>query len=161
MKINFESIIDKIILFFKRAAYCFSFTVIAMAFVGKYLKLDEKMFGMSVDQILTFLLYALLFAASFLIADFIKDNAVIKNAVRFLLSYSSLVSIIMFGGSFESFREMSSTDNPDFSYMVIMSMIFVCVYIVVSLLSLLKNFVVAKLTNSNKEYTSIFSDDDK
>lgn len=161
MKFNFETLIDKFCLFFKRAAYCFSFTIIAMALVGKYLNLDEKMFGMSVDQILTFLLYALLFATSFLIADFIKDNAIIKNAVRFLLSYSSLISIIMFGGSFESFRDLSSTDNPDFSYMVIMSMIFVCTYIIVSLFAMLKTFVVKKLTDSNKEYTSIFSDDDK
>ena len=129
-----------------------------MALIGKYMNLDEKYLFLSADQILTFLLYSLLFAASFLIADFIKENVIIKNAVRFLLSYSSLISIIMFGGSFESFREMSSTDNPDFSYMVIMSMLFVGTYVVASLFITLRNFVVAKLTNSNKEYKSIFSD---
>ena len=160
MKINYSSIIDKIYLFFKRTVYCFSFTIIAMAVIGKYLNFDEGMMGMSVDQILTFLLYSFLFAASFLIADFIKDNTVIKNAVRFLLSYSSLISIIMFGGSFESFKDLSTTDNPDFSYIVILSMIFTATYVVASVLIMLRNFVVRKLTDSNKQYKSIFTEKD-
>lgn len=161
MKINYGTIIDKIFLFFKRASYCFTFLVASMAFIGRYLKINEEFYKMSVEQILSFLVYSLLFATSFFIADFIKDNAIIKNAVRFLLTYSSLISIIMLGGTFESFRRFSASENPDFTYIVILSMIFVGVYVAASLLIILRNFIVSKLTDSNKEYTSIFSENDK
>lgn len=159
MKINVMNIYKKIALFFKRTFMCFSFIIVLMSVVGEFFFAEETMKIMSTSQILTFLLYSVLFGLSFFVADYIKDNAIIKNTVRFLLSFASLIAIVLFGGSFESFSARSSTDNPGFTYLVFLGMVFVSVYVICALLIVLKNFIVNKLTNSNKNYNSLFSED--
>lgn len=151
----FKTIFDKIYLFFYRAFFCFTFITMAMAVFGKLMNTDELYKYMAVKQLFTFFVFSLLFALSFTVADFIKNNVIIKRTVQFVLTYISLVAVFFLGGSFSNYVEASGVQNQGFSILSI-SFMFVLIYAVCALIVLIVKFLTGLVLNRSKEYVSIF-----
>ena len=148
-------IFNSISKFFTRAFACNSLIVVAMAVFGYLMNTDEFFKYLSVNQILTFFAFSLLFALSFGIADLLKVNVILKRCVQFVLTYLSLVLVFFLGGSFSSYIESNNVQNKGFSILAI-SFMFVIIYTVCGLVALLFGFIRNRISESNKQYESIF-----
>ena len=153
----FNSIIEKFSKFLKRTFCCFSLITLSMSIIGIAANTDELNKYMAVKQILTFFVFSMLFALSFFIADFIKNNIIIRRSVQFTLTYASLVVVFLCGGSFSNYVETNNVQNVGFSILSI-SFIFVIIYVVFAVIVLLSQFIKSKIENSSKEYSSILAD---
>ena len=154
---KFTKIFDILSKFIKRTLYCFALITLGMTIVGSLAKTDDTMHYLASEQMMTFFYFSLLFALSFLIADFVKNNVIIKRTAQFVLSYASLVLVFLYGGTFENYVEDYSVQNPAFSVLSI-SFMFVVIYAVFSLIVLLAAYIKNKAVNSQTEYKSIFDD---
>lgn len=150
-----KTIFDKIYLFFFRTFFCFTFITMGMAIVGNLMNTDELYKYMAVKQLFTFFVFSLLFALSFMIADFFSKNVIIKRTIQFVLTYISLAAVFFFGGSFTNYVEANGVQNTGFSILSI-SFIFVLIYAVCAVVVLVAKFVAGLVTNRNKEYVSVF-----
>lgn len=143
--------------FLTRTFSCFSLITLSMALIGSMMNTDELYKYLAVKQIITFFVFSLLFALSFLIADFIRNNVVIKRCMQFVLTYISLVAVFFFGGSFSNYIESNSVQNKGFSILSI-SFMFVMIYVFCAVIVLICLFIKNRIVNSNKEYKSILEE---
>ena len=95
----FKTIFDKIYLFFYRAFFCFTFITMAMAVFGKLMNTDELYKYMAVKQLFTFFVFSLLFALSFTVADFIKNNVIIYANASILGGNTIIGNNCVIGGN--------------------------------------------------------------
>ena len=150
------SVYDIIRKFFVRTFTCFSLLTLFMAFMGLLNKSDELSKYMKVNQIFTFIIISLFVALSFLIADFIKNNAIIRRTVQFVLSYASFVGVFYFRGSLTNHVETNS-HNFGFSLLAL-TFWFVIVYAVCAVFALAVAAVHKAAVGSEKEYVNIYKD---
>ena len=153
MKLN--TVFNVISKFFTRAFACNSLIVVAMSLFGYMTNTDEYSKYLSVKEILTFFVFSLLFALSFAIADLFKNNVILKRCAQFVLTYLSLAVVFFFGGSFSSYVEANNVQNKGFSILAI-SFMFVIIYTVCGVIALLFGFIKNKISDSKKQYESIF-----
>ena len=156
---KFNVIFEKLSTFARRTLYCFALITLGMTFVGSLAKTDDTMHYLASEQMMTFFVFSLLFALSFFIADFVKNNIIVKRTIQFVLSYASLVAVFLFGGTFRNYVEQNSVQNPAFSVLSI-SFMFVVIYAVAALIVLVSSFLKVRLENSDKEYKSMFDKKD-
>ena len=149
-----NKIFEVISSFFRRTFCCFSLVTIAMAAVGKLVSENEFSNYISVNLILSFLTFSLLFALSFLIADFVK-NTVVRRFLQFVLTYASVAVAFFAGGAFENYVLTNAVQNKGFSILAI-SFVFVIIYVVCGIVTLVVSLVKSKLLNNNKEYKEMF-----
>lgn len=140
--------------FFKRSFACFSLIALAFAIVGKIISGNELLKYISVDFVLSFFAFSVLFALSFFLADFIK-NAILRRFLKFVLTYSSFSLVFFAGGAFENYVLSNAIQNKAFSVLAI-SFIFVIIYVIIGLVALACSAVKVKLDDSNKEYDKMF-----
>jgi hypothetical protein len=99
-----------------------------------------------------FIMYSLLF--SFLtslfttLCEFIKNNAVIKNALKFLLIYASFALCFFAGAGIEGNNKLYTIS--------MLSMGFVIVYAVCGIVKLAASSIAKKVKNNSAEYVSVF-----
>ncbi len=141
--------------FFKRAFCCFSLITVVMAIVGKLTNTSEFSNYISVNLIISFFLFALLFALSFGIADFVKNNGILRRFIQFVLTFAGVVIVFFVGGAFENYVSTNNVQNKGFSILAI-SFMFVVIYFVCGLISLVFGFIKSKLSRGNKDYKEMF-----
>lgn len=143
--------LDIISKFFFRTFCMFTLIVISVCVFGMIFKVVD----LSSYLIFSFLAFSALLALSFLVSDFIKNNAVLKNAVRFVLSFACFAAIFFFGGPLTSYANISNTQNKGFAILAV-SLVFVVIYVVVGLICILVNFIKNRIYNEKKEYEKMF-----
>lgn len=143
--------------FIHRAALCFSLIVLSFTIVGTVAGVESIGKGLAMTQLLTFFYFSALIAVSFGICDFVKNNIIVRRTLQFLLSFGSMALAFFTGDFFKTY--LSGMQNPAFSVIAI-SFMFVIIYTVIAVAVLVFNYVVNKVTNSKKEYVSIFSEED-
>ena len=141
-------------LFLKRTFACFSLLTVAFALVGKIVGGNELLNYLSVDFILSFFAFSLLFAFSFFVADFVKNN-ILRRFLQFVFTYIDVAVVFFAGGALENYVLSNAVQNKAFSVLAI-SFIFVIIYVVLGLLSLVSALIKSKLCNNNKEYSEMF-----
>lgn len=141
--------------FFRRAFCCFSLVTLTMAVVGTLVTANEYAKYIASDRILGFFVFSLLFALSFLIADFVKENAIVRRMLQFVLTSISMALVFIFGGAFGSYVDANNVQNKAFSVLAICFM-YVVIYVLCSLLVLVVSVIKKKLTDTEKEYDNMF-----
>ena len=143
---------DVIAKFFNRTFCIFTFIVIAVCIFGMIFEVVD----LSSYLIFSFLGFSAMLGLSFLIGDFFKNSSVLRNAVKFILSYVSLVIAFFLGGPLSSYVASNNVSNKSFTILAI-SLAFVLIYALVGLVVLLVGFITRKVNNSKKDYESMFS----
>lgn len=151
----FNKIYDVLSVFLKRIFCCFSLITLAMAIIGKSLNSGEISNYMSVDLIVSFFLFSALFAVSFGVADFFKNNSILRRFVQFVLTYACLYIVFIAGGAFESYVATNNIQNKAFSVLAI-SFAFVIIYAVCGAVAVLFSFIKLRLENKNNDYKEMF-----
>ena len=75
----------------RRLTLCFTLIVMTFTAVGIIANVEGMGKGLAVGQLMDFFVFSLLFAVSFGIADFVKNNVIIRRALQFVLSLASLI----------------------------------------------------------------------
>ena len=138
----------------KRLLACFALIVLCFSVVGDMLGGLNTVWALTVSQIFTFFWFSVLFSISCEIANFIKNNSVIKGAVRFILSLGSFVLIFYTSDSFAIY--LSQKQNKAYSIFMI-TFIYTLIYVISALLGALIKFVKNKVENSSKEYKQVYN----
>lgn len=147
MKTAFD-IISK---FFYRTFCIFSLLTLAVCGFGMLFHVQD----LSSKIIFSFLGFSLMLSVSFLIGDFIKNNAVLRNAVKFVLSYFSVVVIFFLGGPLAAYTKAQHLQNKGFSVLAV-SLVYVLIYAAIGLVVLLFNFIKNKILNNKTNYEKMF-----
>ena len=142
------SVISKL---FTRGFALFSVLIIAVCLFGLIFQVSD----LSSYLIFTFLAFAFALSLSFTVSDFIRNSSVIRNTVRFVLCYISLAAVFFFGGPLSSHLQINGGSNKGFAVLSV-SVIFIVIYAVCGLISLLVSFIRKKIENSSEEYESMF-----
>ena len=142
------SVISKL---FTRGFALFSVLIIAVCLFGLIFQVSD----LSSYLIFTFLAFAFALSLSFTVSDFIRNSSVIRNTVRFVLCYISLATVFFFGGPLSSHLQINGGSNKGFAVLSV-SVIFIVIYAVCGLISLLVSFIRKKIENSSEEYESMF-----
>ncbi len=150
-----NKILTVISTFFRRAFCCFSLVTLTMAVVGTLVTTNEYVKYIASDRILSFFAFSLLFALSFLFADFVKENVIIRRTLQFVLTSISMFLVFIFGGAFGSYVDANNVQNKGFSVLAICFM-YVIVYVLCSLFTLVLCALKKKLTCKEKDYDSMF-----
>ena len=137
----------------RRLTLCFTLIVMTFTAVGIIANVEGMGKGLAVGQLMDFFVFSLLFAVSFGIADFVKNNVIIRRALQFVLSLASLIAVFLTGDSFKSY--LAEMQNPLFSIVAI-TLFFVVVYTAIALVVLVFGYIRNKITNSGKEYENMF-----
>ena len=144
------SVISKL---FSRAFAIFSVMTVAICAFGLIFNAQE----LNSYLVFAFIGFAFALSLSFTIADFIKNNAVIRNTVRFVLSYLSLAVVFFLCGPL-ALHEYVNGSNKGYSILSI-SIVFILIYAVCGLVSLVVSAIKRKMDNENKEYESMFDNE--
>ena len=132
--------------FVKRLTLLYTVLVTVMTVVGY----DANKYGLKKESIIGFLLFSCLTALFLTLCDLIKNNAIIRNALKFILVYGSFAISI--------FTSKAMDTRPDKLYTVSMlSMLFVFAYVAVCIVNIIANSIKKKILNKNTEYTSVFT----
>lgn len=141
--------------FFRRTFCCFSLIALILSITGRIVNQDELSNYISVDLLISLFLFSLTFALAFAIADFVKENGIIRRALQFVLTYAGLVLVFFMGGTFENYVSVNAVQNKGFSILAI-SFSFVLIYVVCGVISLLLGYIKKKAENGEKSYDSMF-----
>lgn len=150
-----NKVFNMISVFFRRTFCVFSLLLLVMSFIGSTVGADENVKYIASDRILGFFLFSVLFALSFFIADFVKENLVIRRTLQFVLTGISMAAVFLFGPAFSNYVDANNVQNKGFSILAI-CFVYVVVYVICGALSLAYGAVKKKLTCSDKEYDSMF-----
>lgn len=150
-----KKIFDNVSLFFRRTFSCFSLLTLAFAVVGMLIKTNEYSKFIASDLIVSFFVFSSMLALSFAISDLFKNSAVLKGFIRFILTFISLCVVFFAGGAFSNYVAVNGVQNKSFSILAI-SFVFVIIYVVCSLVTILAGFIKRKISEGDKEYISIF-----
>lgn len=142
--------------FFRRTFCCFTLITAAMALIGRVVNKSDFSNYISVDLIVSFLLFSLLFALSFGISDLIKNNGVLKRFLQFILTYASVAVVFFAGGALGRYIEANGVQNKGFSILAI-SFVFVIIYVVCGLIALVASSVRKKIAGDKEEYSEMFA----
>lgn len=148
-------VFDKISQFFKRTFACFGLITVCMALYGYVSNQDEYAKYISVDMLLAFFVFSLLFALSFGIADFIKNNSILRRFAQFVLTYLSVAAVFFFGGVLRNYTEANNVQNTAFTILAI-SFVYVIIYVVCGAVVLVFNAIKSKLLSKNDDYENMF-----
>ena len=149
-----NKIFNVISTFFKRAFACFSLLTLAFAIIGKSISGNEMLKYISADFILAFFAFSVLFAFFFLVSDFVRNN-ILRRFLQFVFTYIDVAVVFFAGGALENYVLSIAVQNKAFSVLAI-SFIFVIIYVVFGLVSLVSALIKSKLCNNNKEYSEMF-----
>ena len=141
--------------FFRRTFCCFSLQTLVMAVVGTVVTTNEYAKYIAADRIIGFFVFSLLFAVSFLVADFIKDSAIIRRTLQFVLTSVSMAVVFFFGPAFSSYVDANNVQNKGFSILAICFM-YVIIYVVCGVVSIVLGSLKKRLTSNDKNYESMF-----
>jgi len=150
-----NKVLSAVSAFFRRAFCCFSLLTLVMALVGTLIKSNEYSKYISVDRILSFFVFSLLFALSFAVADLIKESSIIRRTLQFVLTSISMAVVFLFGPAFSSYVDVNNVQNKGFSILAI-CFVYVIIYVVCGVVSLVIGALRKKLTSGDKEYNSMF-----
>ena len=137
--------------FFFRTFTAFTLITVSVCLFGLIFEVKQLISYM----IFAFLGFSALLAVSFLIGDLIKNNSVLRNTVKFVLSYLSLVIMFFVSGPLSLHTYLNGSNNKGFTILAV-SLAFVLVYFVIGLVILLVSFIKNKIANSDKDYESMF-----
>ena len=137
--------------FFTRAFCLFTIITVAVCIFGMCFNVTD----LSSYLVFSFLAFSGLLAFSFTVSDFIKNNSVIRNTVKFLLSYASLAVVFFLGGPLANHVTVNNTNGKGFTILAV-SLVFVVIYVLIGVVALVAGFIKNKITNSNKEYENQF-----
>lgn len=138
----------------KRSTLCFTLVMLGMSLAGFAVKPDSN--ALFCSQILYILLFSVLVGISFGAADFVKNNAVIRRAVQFVLSYVSFALTFYLGGAGKNYFENQST-NKAFT-VICTTLIFIGIYVVAAFLVFAFAKAKESFANRNKKYEKQFDD---
>jgi len=147
-------IIDVLGKFAKRALVCFALVILGFICARLAIGNEHSAVNFDINQMLVLFYFSCLFSLSFTIASFIKNSAVIRRTVQFVLSFLSCF-VIIFSNSF-----VSDGQNPAFRILLI-GFVFVVIYAVCSAVVLISGYVYNKLVNGGKEYVNMFDEQKK
>lgn len=147
-------IIDVLGKFVKRALVCFALVILGFICARLAIGNEHSAVNFDINQMLVLFYFSCLFSLSFTIASFIKNSAVIRRTVQFVLSFLSCF-VIIFSNSF-----VSEGQNPAFRILLI-GFVFVVIYAVCSAVVLVSGYVYNKLVNGGKEYVNMFDEQKK
>lgn len=150
-----NKVYNVISIFIKRVFCCFSLLTLFMAVVGTLITTDEFSKYIATDRIQSFFLFSLMFAVSFFIADFVKENAVIRRTLQFVLTGVSMAVVFIFGSAFDSYIDINNVQNKGFSILAICFM-YVIIYVICAIIAVALNAVKKKITGSEKNYDNMF-----
>ena len=132
----------------------FTLVILAFSLAGYAVKPDENV--MFVSQILQLFAFSVVTSLCICVSDFVKVNAVIKHAVRFVLVYASFAVFFFTLGAGKSFMANDSA-NKVFT-VVCLTLMFVGVYVVVAGVVYAFNTVKSSMLSKNSEYKNQFDD---
>ena len=81
-----KTINDIFTAFVRRTTLCFSLLVLTFTAIGCLTKMEQYLKGLAISELVSFFYFSCLLAVSFGIADFVKNNVIIKRTVQFVLS---------------------------------------------------------------------------
>lgn len=139
--------------FIKNLTLCFTLVVMSFTTVGSIVKIESFGRGLAVSTLVSFFWFSCLISLTFCVCGFINNNLVLRRTAQFLLSMASTVLIFFTGEGFENY--LSNIQNPAFSVLAI-CFGFVVIYTLIAVAVLIFGFIRNKLSNSTKEYTSMF-----
>ena len=151
----FNKILGVISKFLRRTFCSFTLVTVAMALVGKLINKSEFSNYISVDHVISFLLFSLLFALSFGISDLIKNNSILRRFSQFILTYASVAVVFFAGGAFGNYVEANAVQNKGFAILAI-SFVFVIIYVVCGVVSLVASSLRKKFDYNKQEYEEMF-----
>ena len=140
--------------FLYRTTLCYTLVVTAFAFTGFAVRPDSNV--MFCSQLLWMLVFALLVGITFFIADFVKNNAVIKYSVQFLLTYGSFALTFFAGGAGRTFMENES-QNVAFT-VISTSLMFIGIYVVIAAVVFGVRSAKSRFANRKQKYDPQFED---
>ncbi len=146
----FKEIVKK---WYYYALLMFTLLVLAFSLTGYSVNSDNVMFASQLLQLFAFSVVASLCIAT---SDCVKNNNVIKQAVRFVLVYASFAVFFFALGAGRSFINNES-GNKIFT-VICMTLLFVGIYVVVA--AVIFGFTAVKKAAANKklEYKNQFDD---
>ena len=144
---KFSQVITKL---FNRAFAVFSIMTVAICAFGLIFNAKE----LNSYLVFAFIGFSFALSLSFAIADLLKNNSVLRNTVRFILSYLSLAGVFFLGGPL-ALHEYINGSNKGYSILAV-SVVFIVIYTVCGLVVLIVNSIKKKAENSDKEYESMF-----
>ena len=139
--------------FVKKLTLCFTLIVMCFTTVGSIAKVENFGRGLAVSTLVSFFWFSCLISLTFCVCGFIKNNLVLRRTAQFLLSMASTVLVFFTADGFGEY--ISKIQNPAFSILAI-CFAFVVIYTLIAVVILVFNFIINKLSNSSKEYTSMF-----
>ena len=139
--------------FIKRLTLCFTLVVMSFTVVGSIAKVENFGRGLAVSTLVSFFWFSCLISLTFCVCGFINNNLVLRRTAQFLLSMASTVLVFFTADGFGEY--ISKIQNRAFSILAI-CFAFVVIYTLIAVVILVFNFIINKLSNSSKEYTSMF-----
>ncbi len=147
--------------FIRKVTVLFSVIVFIFALIG--VLIGENTVAVSAlpcSMLLWTALFSFLLSVSGLICDILKKtklNSVIINSVHFVLSYLSYLAVYVFGNGAAAYLNETAVTNFAFK-IIVMTLIFIGIYVVVWAIKFVFASVVKKIENKNKNYESIYTD---
>ena len=142
--------------FIFKSSLCFTLTTAFFTVFGKITNMEKFYKGLAVSEITSIFSFAFLIGASLTVASLVKSNAILRNALKFLLCYGSFAlaffSLSVFKGHIKTMQ------NPALT-ILILSFCFVIGYVLVALINCVSCVVCKKIAGVEQEYISIYDKD--
>ncbi len=138
--------------FMRRIFSCFSILVLVISISGLINNTDVNSSYLTVDQIMSFFKFSVLFAVIFGACDFIK-NAIIRRSTQFVLTMANVAFVFVKGSSY-----VQQSQNKPFAVMMIFFFA-VIVYVILSLIYLIFNVITKKIFTSEENYNEVYKKD--
>ena len=157
-KIKFTECADS---FIRKATAIFSVIVFIFALIG--VMVDENTLAVSAlpcSMLLWTALFSLLLSMVGSICDILRKsklNTVVLKAVHFILSYAAYLAVYVFGNGASAYINESAVTNFAFK-IIVMTLIFIGIYVVVSAVKFAFTSISKRVENKNKNYESIYTD---
>ena len=140
-----------------KSSLCFTLVVAFFTLFGKITGMEEIFRGLAVSELLSLFGFSFLVGAVLTASAFIANNAVLRNAVKFILCYGAFALVFFTSSIFKN--HLDTMQNPAMS-VLILSFCFVIGYVLIAVICLCAKAIYKRYILDEQEYESIYGKDD-
>ena len=137
----------------------FVFSLIGVLFTGS----DVQVSALPCSMLLWTILFSVFISLINIICNFVNmkiKNSIIQLTLHFVLCYIAFLVVYVFGGGAAAYLNESAVTNTAFK-IIVMTLIFVGIYVIISVVKIAFAAASKKLTNNKNSYKKIYTDIDK
>lgn len=147
--------------FIFKTSYIFTLIVFVFSLIGVlFANSDAMTSALPCGMLLWTLLFSALMSLISIICDFLSkkiSNTIILTSFHFVLSYFAFLIVFVFGGGASAYLNESAITNTAFK-VIVMTLIFVGIYVIVSAIKIAYSAIKKKIIKDNSLYDKIYTD---